>query len=332
VRRCSFYYGEDRIDVPIKPGPGFDALYAPRRTVLDPVLVDAARAAGSEVHFGVTINAVRRDTSGRVIGVAGRDESGAAFVTDARITVGADGIGSTIARLVGAPMERVAASATAIVYGYWDGLPFDDYALFYRPDVAAGFFPTNGGQTCVFGATGPGRFRSLAKASGVVSSYARLLGEAAPGVLDPGDTARAPERVRTFTSRPGFLRTAYGPGWALVGDAGYFKDPITSHGLTDALRDAELLASAIVSALTGGVDETAAMAAYQATRDRVSAQLFATTDAIASFDWDLDQIPRLLVMLSDSMGEEVDLLTELEERIVAKQAGMCRRSPRASGR
>ena len=76
VRRCSFYYGEDRIDVPIKPGPGFDALYAPRRTVLDPVLVDAARAAGSEVRFGVTINAVRRDTSGRVIGVAGRDESG----------------------------------------------------------------------------------------------------------------------------------------------------------------------------------------------------------------------------------------------------------------
>ena len=121
--------------------------------------------------------------------------------------MGADGIGSTIARLVGAPMERVAASATAIVYGYWDGLPVDDYALFYRPDVAAGFFPTNGGQTCVFGATGPRRFRSLARASGVVSSYARLLGEAAPGVLDPGDTARAPERVRTFTARPGFLRT-----------------------------------------------------------------------------------------------------------------------------
>ena len=144
--------------------------------------------------------------------------------------------------------------------------------------------------------------------------------------------ARAPERVRTFTSRPGFLRTAYGPGWALVGDAGYFKDPITSHGLTDALRDAELLASAIVSALTGGVDETAAMAAYQATRDRVSAQLFATTDAIASFDWDLDQIPRLLVKLSDSMGEEVNLLTELQERVVATQAGTCRRSPRASGR
>ena len=332
VRRCVFHYGEDRIDVPIKPGPGFDALYAPRRTVLDPILVDAALAAGADVRFGVTINAVRRDTSGRVIGVAGRDERGAAFVTDARITVGADGIGSTIARLVGAPMERVAASATAIVYGYWDGLPVDDYALFYRPDVAAGFFPTNGGQTCVFGATGPGRFRSLARASGVVSAYARLLGEAAPGVLDPGDSARAPERVRTFTSRPGFLRTAYGPGWALVGDAGYFKDPITSHGLTDALRDAELLASAIVSALTAGVDETAAMAAYQATRDRVSAQLFATTDAIASFDWDLDQIPRLLVKLSDSMGEEVNLLTELEERVVATQAGMCRRSPRASGR
>ena len=77
-------------------------------------------------------------------GVAGRDEGGKAFATKARITVGADGIGSTVARLVGAPMERVAASAAAIVYGYWDRLALHDYTLFYRPGVAAGCFPTNG--------------------------------------------------------------------------------------------------------------------------------------------------------------------------------------------
>jgi 2-polyprenyl-6-methoxyphenol hydroxylase-like FAD-dependent oxidoreductase len=313
VRHCRLHYGEDRIDVPIKPGSGFDALFAPRRTVLDPILVDAARAAGAQVHFGVTINAVRHDHSGRVTGVAGVGEGGTAFATEARITVGADGIGSTVARLVDAPMERTGASATTIAYGYWDGLPLHDYTLFYRPGVAAGCFPTNGGQTCVFAATEPRRFRSLVRVGGVASAYARLLGEAAPAVLDPSDGSRAPERVRMFASRPGFLRRAYGPGWALVGDAGYFKDPITSHGLTDALRDAELLARAIVSAVTAGTQETVALANYQATRDRLSEPLFATTDAIASFAWDLDQIPRLLLELSHAMGDEVELLTQLDQ-------------------
>jgi len=116
-----------------------------------------------------------------------------------------------------------------------------------------------------------------------------------------------------FAARPGFFRRAYGPGWALVGDAGYFKDPITSHGLTDALRDAELLARAIVSTLISGAHETVALASYQDTRDRLSERLFATTDAIASFAWDLDQIPRLLMELSDAMGDELDLLTQLEQ-------------------
>ena len=111
-----------------------------------------------------------------------------------------------------------------------------------------------------------------------------------------------------FVGRPGFLRRAHGPGWALVGDAGYFKDPITSHGITDALRDAELLATAIITAASGGASEEVALASYQSTRDRLSAKLFATTDAIASFCWDLDQIPMLLLELSDAMGDEVRLL------------------------
>jgi flavin-dependent dehydrogenase len=312
VRHCRFHYGEDRIVVPIKPGPGFDALFAPRRTVLDPILVDAARAAGAKVRFGVAIDTVRRDRSGRVTGVAGRCRDGTAYQAEARFTVGADGIASTVARLVGARSERVAASAAAIVYGYWDGLAVHDYMLFYRPGVAAGCFPTNAGQTCVFGATEPHRLRWLVRAGGVASAYARLLDEAAPAVVDPDTGARAPKRVRMFAARPGFFRRAYGPGWALVGDAGYFKDPITSHGLTDALRDAELLARAIASVATAGVRESDALATYQDTRDRLSQRLFATTDAIASFAWDLDQIPRLLQELSHAMVGEVDLLTQLE--------------------
>ena len=312
VRGCVFHYGEDRIDVPVKPGDGVDALYAPRRTVLDPILVSAAREAGAEVRFGVTVAGLRRDGHGRVSGVVGRDESGAAFEIGARITVGADGMGSTVARCSGAPVERAASSAAAFIYGYWDGLPVHDYELFYRPGVTAGLFPTNGGQICVFAATSPRRFR-LESRAGVTSAYVRLLGEAAPEVLEAGAGARAPERLRVFAGRrPGYLRQATGPGWALVGDAGYFKDPATAHGITDALRDAELLGRAIITAARGEADEAVALDTYQATRDRLSERLFATTDVIASFAWDLDNIPMLLRQLSESMSAEVAWLSELE--------------------
>jgi flavin-dependent dehydrogenase len=310
-----FHYGAQRIEVPIKPGAGVDALYAPRRTVLDPILVDAACRAGAEFRFGVTVTHLCRDGAGRVTGVVGRDEAGAPVTARAAITVGADGMGSRVARLVGAPVERPAQGAAAFIYGYWDRLPVRDYELFYRPGVTAGFFPTNGGQVCVFVAVPRRRFRSET-GSGSARAYARLLAEATSGSLDgaPG----APERLHVFAARPGFFRRAHGPGWALVGDAGYFKDPITSHGITDALRDAELLARAIVAAAGGEASEHDALAGYQATRDRVSERLFATTDAIASFGWDLDRIPLLLRELSDSMRDEVGLLQSL--------SAPCRRS------
>jgi flavin-dependent dehydrogenase len=310
VRRSVFHYGADRIDVPIKPGSDVDALYAPRRTVLDPILVDAAPDAGAKVRFGVAVTDLRRDGNGRVTGIVGRDERGSSLVVGARITIGADGMVSTVSRLAGAPTDRVAANAAAFIYGYWDGLPGRDYELFYQPGVTAGFFPTNRGQTCGFAGTSPQWYR-LESRLGVASAYTRLLDQAAPGVLDAD--ARGPERLRVFAGRrPGFLRRASGPGWALVGDAGYFKDPITAHGLTDALRDAELLGRAIIAAAGGAVPEAVALAAYQATRDRLSERLFAVTDAIASFAWDLDEIRRLLLQLSDAMSDEVRWLRALE--------------------
>jgi flavin-dependent dehydrogenase len=310
VRSCAFHYGEQRVDVPVKAYAGVEALYAPRRTVLDPLLVDAAREAGAEVRFGITATQVCRDAAGRVTGIVGRDRDGAAFRADARITIGADGMGSRVAHLVGAAVERAATSAASTVYGYWDGLGMSDYELYYRPGVAAGCFPTNDGRVCVFVTTSRGRFRTEAR-HGTARAYTRLLGEAAPDVASRAIDGVAPGRLSVFAARPGFLRRAFGPGWALVGDAGYFKDPITSHGITDALRDAELLARAVIAA-DRGADEQRALATYQETRDRLSGRLFSTTDDIASFAWNLDQIPLLLLQLSDSMSDEVAWLGELD--------------------
>src|SRR5262249_20054095 len=98
VRQTRFDYGDDRVRVGIKPSPGVPALYAPRRTVLDRLLVDAARAAGAQIRYGVTVAGLLRGGSGRVVGVHGRDRAGAPFTAHARITIGADGIRSTVAR------------------------------------------------------------------------------------------------------------------------------------------------------------------------------------------------------------------------------------------
>ena len=109
------------------------------------------------------------------------------------------------------------------------------------------------------------------------------------------------------------MRQSWGPGWALVGDAGYFKDPITTHGMTDGLRDAELLADGILEVL-GGAPEAVALAAYQDTRDRLSTRLFDATEEVARYDWDCVRARELLRTVSSAMSDEVDHLQALPDR------------------
>ena len=153
-------------DVPVRRRPGavtlkrsygVEALYAPRRTVLDPILVDAAAAAGAEVRFGVAVTGVERDRHGTVTGITGRARDGETVRAAARIVVGADGIRSTVAEAVGAPYERVGRSVAAVTYGYWTGLETDGYEWNFRPDAASGVVPTNDGQACVFASASPRR-------------------------------------------------------------------------------------------------------------------------------------------------------------------------------
>ena len=109
---------------------------------------------------------------------------------------------------------------------------------------------------------------------------------------------------------PGHLRVPCGPGWALVGDAGYWKDPIGAHGLTDALRDAELLARAVIAAAAAG-GEPAALDQYHQIRNQLSVPLFDVVDAIAGMRWTDAEIPELLLRLNSAMTDEVELLAHL---------------------
>jgi flavin-dependent dehydrogenase len=308
VRRTLFHYEDSRpVQVSIRPSTGVDALYAPRRHILDAILVDAAVEAGADVLHETPVTRLLRDGEGRVAGVVATGPGGRLLPVTAPVTVGADGISSMVARAVDAPVEVRGRSASAVLYRYVSGFEPRGYEWAYGGRAAAGVIPTNGGECCVFVATTPERVRQLRKRDGTQAAFDTLLDVAGPPVAERVRDGGPGGRIRGWAGVPGHVRRSWGPGWALVGDAGYFKDPITTHGMTDALRDAELLADALLSVL-GGSTERDALSRYQATRDALSRPLFEVTEKVAAYEWDTEGVQTLLRAVSSAMSDEVDHL------------------------
>lgn len=302
ITQVRFHYPDGDVTVPVRPAHGVEALYAPRRTVLDPGLVDAAARAGAEVCYGLAVTGL--EFRRRVVGVRVRTRSGPDVAVGAGLVVGADGLRSTVAAAAGAPVYHEGRAAGAYVYGYWSGVSADGYEWAYGPGATAGFIPTNDGQLCVFAGSTPDRV-------GRGGPFSALLARASPDLSERLAEGTPLGNLRTFPGRPGYLRQAWGPGWALVGDAGSWKDPISTHGLTDALRDAELLASAVLASRRDGIEERRAFTGYQQTRDRLTAPLLALSDEIAAYQWDDDTIRRLVRGLSDAMNAGIEAMDEL---------------------
>lgn len=298
VRRATFIYGSESIAVPIKPRDGVDALYAPRRTVLDRAIVDAAIDAGAEVSYGTRLVDLMVDAQARVRGVVVHGQSGWTRQARARVVIGADGLRSTLARLVDAGVTHAGASASANIFGYWSGVPADGYRWYYHPGLSVGAIPTNDGLTCIFASAPSRRFAELFR-DDIAGGYHRVIREAAPDLAEAMAHGTLAGALHGFPGQPGYLRRSTGPGWALVGDAGYFKDPITAHGISDALIEAEYLSRAIVT----GTDE--ALLDYERDRNRRTFALFEVTDRIASFAWSLEEARVLHKQLADAMAAEV---------------------------
>ncbi len=305
ITSTSFIYGDETITVPIKPRDGVDALYAPRRWLIDTLLADAAADAGAEVVYSSRLVDLERASDGRVVGATIEQRGAAVRRVRANIVIGADGRRSTVARLVEAATCRESRHACGVVYTFWPGLENNRSRWFYRSGVSAGAIPTNNGDACIFVATPQARFHDEIRTD-MKAGYRQVLTECAPELAGEVAQKVPSEPLRSFPGQPGVIRQSYGPGWALVGDAGYFKDPITAHGITDALRDAELLARAVKR----GSDQ--ALAEYQSTRDELSWKLFDITDTIAGFEWDLDSLKPLHLELSKTMNGEVEALLGLD--------------------
>jgi len=284
IRQVSFSAQGESVTRTVKHKAGVDLLVAPRRYVLDTIVAEAAADAGVDVRLGVRVTGVRLDDTGRAIGAYGQGPSGAPMEIDARFVVGADGLGSRVARSVGAEVIENRGDHGAVQYAYYAGLPWHGIEMFIADRALAGVFPTNDGQANVWVGTPSADARAARRHAGSrTAAFTAQLERAAPDLAARLRGGRRTSPVTGMLRAPNHLRTAHGPGWALVGDAGYHRDPVTGHGLSDAYRDAELLAVALDQILAGDTEETAALTDYQRRRDHALREVFDLTVALAAY-------------------------------------------------
>ena len=230
---------------------GVEAMCSPRRTLLDRVLVDAARAAGAEVRENFAVEEILGD--GQVTGIRGQEKGAPAVTEQARLVIGADGKHSLVAKAVDARAYRTRPPRSMAFYTYWadvparDGSPAGTGEIYGRPGCAVGAWPTNDGLLMTYLAWPAARFDEFRR--DVEGNFLRTLDTV--GLGERIRAGRRAERFRGTPDLPSYLRQPYGPGWALVGDAGLLMDPVTGQGISHAFRDAELLADAVADGLGG---------------------------------------------------------------------------------
>jgi flavin-dependent dehydrogenase len=285
IRQVTFHSLGESVTRPIRPKAGVDLVVAPRRYALDAIVAAAARRAGAAVRTGVTVTGLRRDGGGRVAGVCGHDRGGAPVELDARFVVGADGLHSLVARSASAAITEARPAGGAAQYAYYAGIPWHGIEFFVADRSLAGIFPTHDGQACIWVCTPSADARAARRrAASRVEAFGELLARSAPRLSERLRGARRTSPVRGMLRQPNQVRQAFGPGWALAGDAGYHRDAITGYGISDAFRDAELLAAALDQALGSEESEqAAALAAYRDQRDQALAEIFGITCQLGAF-------------------------------------------------
>jgi len=259
---------------------GVPGEYAPRRIVLDKLLVDAAVEAGAELREGCPVEEVIVE-GGRVTGIRYRTPGGALEQASAPIVVGADGQHSLVARTVQAPTYNERPALTCGYYSYWSDVGTEglEVHILDRPVLLLSF-QTNDGLACVAVQWPIAEFHAVrADIEGAFFKMLELVPELAARVL----AGKRAERFRGTADLANFFRQATGPGWALVGDAGVHKDPFTASGISDALRDAELLSEAIDAGLSGRRSLDDALADYATARDAAVLPHYEEACAAASF-------------------------------------------------
>jgi 2-polyprenyl-6-methoxyphenol hydroxylase-like FAD-dependent oxidoreductase len=247
-----------------------------RRITLDAILAEAAVAAGAELRTGVTVTGLVR-RAGRVAGV-----ETTAGTLRARLVVGADGARSTVARLLATPEYHRTAPRRAFLWSYFEGVAEHERRVWIGSVGNNGFLasPTDAGLFLA------ALVAPIERREELRSDRTRAFEEGLSGWPELGATVARGRRagpVHLMSRWHGFFRQSAGPGWALVGDAGHFKDPTPGQGISDALHQATTLAPAIAESLDGAGDDP--LRSWWRQRDRESWEMYWFARQMANSSW-----------------------------------------------
>ena len=275
-------WGELRLTGTPPPYEGIDFGVCPRRYVIDNLLNTAATDAGAEFEEGLAVVGLLGDGD-RVTGVRGRTRGGAEVEITARHVVGADGMHSFVARTVGAAEYDRVPRLTTTFYTYFENLPMDRLLIHWRPGRCVPAIPTHDGLTVVLCGWSYDDYKEYR--SDIEGNYYRTIeNQATPEFVEQVHGATRVAKIVGHHHSENFFRTPYGPGWALVGDAGYHKDPVTALGMSDAFRDSEFLVEALDEAMSGRRPESDALARYEQRRNEVGKPLYDYTIEQARYE------------------------------------------------
>jgi 2-polyprenyl-6-methoxyphenol hydroxylase-like FAD-dependent oxidoreductase len=267
----------------------------PRRTVLDTILIEAAVASGVEFRENFSVEELIRDGD-TVVGIKGRGGHDTKPVEErAKIVIGADGIYSFVAREVGVEDYNAIPPLATFYYSFWSGIDCQDveqYASLVHQGAA--YFPTNDGLTLIAAVWTSDQFEDVRQdIEGNFMAVHRQI----PGSAERIESGHQEDRWWGIKGVPNYFRKPYGPGWALVGDAGYAKDPLTAQGISDSLIEAEQLADAIDAGFSGRQPLEQAMAELHQRRDARVMPLFQFTTQLARLEPPDEQMQQLFEAL-----------------------------------
>lgn len=324
-----FDYGAFSLTGPVPPCDGVNTAFAPRRIVLDPLLAEAAVEAGSELRDAFSVQELLWD-NGTVVGIRGRHKE-KVYEERARIVVGADGMFSAVAKAVQAPEYRSSPALEGSWYGYWSGVPMKGWHLWLRPERVIFAYNTNHGLTLI-GVAFIAKDLPEVRAD-IERHHSEVIAQYAPELAERMSSGRRESRF-VGGAIPYHIRRPYGPGWALVGDAGYQKDPCTASGITDAFRSAEWLAQAIDDGFSGRQPMEQALAKYEETRNQSEMPYFELTtqfaalapppqevqDLLFALQFNPEQRSRFFGVLSHSVPVQEFFAPENVQKIMADNA------------
>jgi len=282
VEHYSFDFGPVSVSGSPQPVDGVARAYGPRRTILDKLLVDAAAEAGAEVREGFTVEEIVMD-DGRVTGIRGHSKGGKTLTEKAKVVIGADGKHSLVAKAVEPEAYNQRPSQLAMYYAYWSDLPVSGFETTIRAENRRGWaaLPTHDGLTCMPFGWPVEEFK--ANRGDIEGNFFAAM-DLAPEFAERVRGAKRESKFTGSAELPGYFRKPFGPGWVLVGDAGYHKNPITAMGINDAFRDAELVAGALDDAFSERRPFDEGMAEYQQTRDAAAMPVYEFTCEFASME------------------------------------------------